>query len=59
MFTSCTMATIAETLGIIAPYSASPTTTDYNNELNPKKIRDCKYTARLCINMLKKKITAK
>jgi len=53
------MATIAETLGILAPYSASPTTTDYNNELNPKKIRDCKYTARLCINMLKKKITAK
>jgi dihydroxy-acid dehydratase len=35
MFTSCTMASILQTLGMLAPYSTSAPTTDYNNNLNP------------------------
>ena len=50
MFTSCSMATIVEGLGLLAPNSASPPMVNYSNELNPEKIQNCKDTARICMD---------
>eukprot|EP00948_MAST-09A_sp_MAST-9A-sp1_P001023 g1023.t1 len=59
MYTSTTMASVSEAMGLLVPTSAGNPAVNYSNEIHPLKRQDCIATARTCMTMLKQKLKAR